>query len=107
MVFKAASWLPPLPDLPDVSLCEFMFDEQYGRAPIATSLPAYVCSISNKSISALEQKQRVEVMARALAIELGWSVNNGSEFDKVVGVFALNTVRLISDTQKLLLISKR
>jgi len=35
----------------------------------------------------------VELLAQVLAVELGWSVNEGSEYDKVVSVFALNTVR--------------
>lgn len=92
MVFTPGPWLPPLPAIPDVSLPEFMFDERYGRAPFSTSLDPYVCNTSGKAITALGQKQRIEDLARALAFELGWAVNEGSEFDKVVSVFALNTV---------------
>ncbi|KAG7061977.1 4-coumarate-CoA ligase [Colletotrichum scovillei] len=72
MLFVPDQSLPRLPSIPDtVPLCEFMFDEH---------------------ISAQEQKSRVEALARSLALEFGWSVNQGSEFDKVVGIFALNTV---------------
>jgi hypothetical protein len=35
---------------------------------------------------------RVEHLARALSKEFGWQPNEGTEWDKVVGIFALNTV---------------
>ncbi|EXJ71395.1 uncharacterized protein A1O5_05202 [Cladophialophora psammophila CBS 110553] len=92
MVFTPDSWLPPLPEIPDVSLPAFMFDEQYGRAPFSTSLDPYVCSVSGKTITPVEQKERIETLARSLSSELRWAVNEGSEMDKVVGIFALNTI---------------
>ncbi|KXH49922.1 AMP-binding enzyme [Colletotrichum salicis] len=93
MLFLPDQSLPQLPSIPDtVPLCDFMFDEQYGRHPVAKSLDSYTCGLSGYSISAKEQKARVEALARSLAQELGWSVNQGSEFDKVIGIFALNTV---------------
>lgn len=93
MVFKAPAFTPPLPEVPDtVPLCEFMFDERYGRCPISKSLDPYTCGLTGQSISAEEQKVRVEYLARALAHEFAWNVNEGTEFDKVVGVFATNTV---------------
>lgn len=96
MLFIPDQSLPRLPSIPDtVPLCDFMFDEQYGRHPVATSLDSYTCGLSGSSISAQEQKSRVEALARSLAQEFGWSVNQGSEFDKVVGIFALNTVSFI------------
>lgn len=94
MVFYPAPWLPKLPEIPDtVPICEFMFDEQYGRRPYAESWDTYTCGLTGKSISATQQRERFEKLARALSRELGWKVNEGSEYDKVVGVFALNTVR--------------
>ncbi|KAK0371273.1 AMP-binding enzyme [Colletotrichum limetticola] len=96
MLFVPDQSLPQLPSIPDtVPLCDFMFDEQYGRHPVATSLDPYTCGLSGSSISAQEQKGRVEALARSLAQEFGWSVNQGSEFDKVVGIFALNTVDIM------------
>lgn len=92
-MFAPNSSLPPLPAIPDtVPLCDFMFDERYGRCPYDESLDAYTCGISDSKVSALEQRVQVDVLARALAEELQWPVNEGSEFDKVIGVFALNTV---------------
>lgn len=94
MTFTAPSWVPSITDLPDVPIFEFMFDEKYGRAPLESSLDPYVCSISGKTISPKEQKERVESLAQALASELHWEVNKGTEYEKVISVFALNTVGL-------------
>lgn len=94
MVFKAPSFAPSLPEVPDtVPLSEFMFDEQYGRCPISKSREAYTCGLTGRSLSAQEQKDRVGYLARALSKELGWGVSEGSEYDKVAGIFALNTVK--------------
>ncbi|KAF9874367.1 AMP-binding enzyme [Colletotrichum karsti] len=93
MSFLPNKLLPLLPSIPDtVPLCDFMFDERYGRCSYSESLNAYTCGITGLSISAEEQRVRVELLARSLAHELQWRVNEGNEFDKVVGIFALNTV---------------
>ena len=93
MVFHPPDFVPKLPDVPDsVPLCQFMTEEQYGRKPVAESWDSYVCGISGKKITAKQQVDRVEPLAQALAKEFGWKVNEGSEYDKVAGVFALNTV---------------
>ncbi|KAF6819023.1 AMP-binding enzyme [Colletotrichum musicola] len=95
-MFVPNSSLPPLPTIPDtVPLCDFMFDERFGRCAYSESLDAYTCGISGSKISAFEQKIQVDVLARALAEELGWRVNEGNEFDKVVGIFALNTINIM------------
>jgi ribosome assembly protein SQT1 len=36
---------------------------------------------------------RTDRLARALSKEFGWEPNQGTEWDKVAGIFALNTVR--------------
>jgi hypothetical protein len=94
MVFHPPDWAPKLPfDPPDtVPICDFVLDEKYGRLAFNKSLDPYTCGISGASYSAKEQKQRTEYLARTLAKELGWRVNAGTEYDKVAGVFALNTV---------------
>jgi hypothetical protein len=94
MIFNPPDFLPSLGEVPDtVPICEFMFDERHGRRPISESLDAYTCGITGRTISARDQKERVSLLARSLADEMGWGVNQGSEYDKVVGIFALNTVR--------------
>jgi ribosome assembly protein SQT1 len=94
MVFYPPPWVPKLPEIPDtVPICEFMLDEKHGRRPYSDSWDAYTCGLSGKSITAVQQKENVDRLARSLAKEFGWKVNEGTEYDKVVGVFALNTVR--------------
>ena len=93
MLFTPNEWVPKLPEIPDtVNLCDFVFEEQHGRAPFSESKDGFTCGISGKTIKASEQKERVQHLARALAKEFSWKVNEGSEYDKVAGVFALNTV---------------
>ena len=94
MVFYPPSFISKLPEVPDsVPICDFILDEQHGRRPLSESWDPYICGLSGTRITAKQQKERVDHLARALANEFGWKVNEGSEHDKVVGVFALNTVR--------------
>ena len=95
MVFVPPSWAHPLPEIPNVPLCDFIFDERYGRAPFETSLPAYVDGITGREVSIEQLKENVEKLARGLASELGWTPNRGEELSKVVAIFALNTVRTL------------
>ena len=92
MVFVAPAWVPPLPRVPDVSLFEFLLDEEYGRAPISNDLVSYICGVSGRQVTVKEQKEDAELLARALVQDLGWKVNEGADLDKVVCVFAQNTV---------------
>jgi acyl-CoA synthetase (AMP-forming)/AMP-acid ligase II len=69
-----------------------MFDENYGRHPLGYSRPIFTCGITGNEYSALEVKERVDYLARGLAKELGWRPNEGTEWDKVIGVFSLNTL---------------
>ena len=71
-----------------------MLNEKYGRHPFAQSRQPFTCGIAGVGYSALHVRDRVEHLARALTEEFGWDPNSGSEWDKVVGVFSLNTVRI-------------
>ncbi|KAK0105222.1 hypothetical protein ONS96_004622 [Cadophora gregata f. sp. sojae] len=93
MVFTPPSWVPKLPDVPDtVPISQFMLDDSYGRCPLKKSRNPFTCGLSGKTYTASEMVGRVDQLARALAKEFGWQVNKGTEWDKVVGIFALNTV---------------
>lgn len=94
MPFYAPSWVPPLDyDPPDsITIADFMLDEHYGRHPLGYSRAPFTCGLSGKEYSSLEVKERVDYLARGLAKELGWHPNKGSEWDKVIGVFSVNTV---------------
>lgn len=96
MVFKPPQWLPDfrLESIPDsIPISEFILDEKYGRSPLEKSRKPFVCGITARGYTAAEVKLRVDYLARALARELGWEPNKGSEWDKVVAIFSLNTVR--------------
>lgn len=69
-----------------------MLDEQYGRHPLGYSRNPFTCGISGKTYTALEMKERVDYLARAISHELSWQVNKGTEWDKVAGIFSLNTI---------------
>ncbi|KAL5116984.1 hypothetical protein ACEQ8H_005070 [Pleosporales sp. CAS-2024a] len=94
MVFVPPSWVPPLPIGPpdSVSLCDFMLDERFGRHPLGYSRNPFTCGLTGKTHSSLEVKERVDLLARGLAQELGFQPNHGSEWDKVIAVFSLNTL---------------
>lgn len=93
MPFETPSWVPALPDIPThISLEQFMFDENYGRYPLGYSNAPFQCGISGRQYSFLEVKERVDYLARALGKELGFKPNEGSEWDKTVAAFSVNTI---------------
>lgn len=97
MPFHPPSWSPELPEINEsISLERFMLDENYGRAPFGVSNPPFTCGLSGKSYDWFQVKQRVDYLARALTKELGMKPNVGTEWDKVVGAFSLNTIDYIS-----------
>lgn len=98
MVFTPPTWVPQLPFEPpnSVTISDFLLnDESYGRHPPALSKAPFTCGVTGKSYSVLEVRERVESLARALADILNWTPNEGSEWDKVIAVFSLNSVSFI------------
>ncbi len=69
-----------------------MRSEAYGRCPIAKSRNPFTCGLTGKTYSVSEFFQRTDYLARALGKRMGWSPNEGTPWDKVIGVFSLNTV---------------
>ncbi|KAK2748567.1 hypothetical protein FQN57_000702 [Myotisia sp. PD_48] len=95
MVFCAPSWAPLLSSesIPDsIPICDFLFSEEHGRAPLVDSKSPFVWGSSGHGYSALEVRDRVDFLARALAQELGWHPNQGTEWEKMVGVFSVNAI---------------
>ena len=93
MPFYPPSWSPALPVIPDsVSIETFMFDENYGRHPLGYSKPIFTDGLTGKSFNALDVKDRVDYVARALCDEFGFKANEGSEWDKVIACFSMNTI---------------
>ncbi|KAI4747528.1 phenylacetyl-CoA ligase-like protein [Aureobasidium sp. EXF-12298] len=94
MPFYAPDWVPKIPfDIPDsISVDKFILDENYERHPLGYSRPPFTCGLTGKQYSALEVKERVDFLARGLSKELGFLPNKGSEWDKVIGLFSINTI---------------
>lgn len=93
MPFYPPSWVPELPEIPDSISCEtFMFDERYGRYPAQNSRAPFTDGLTGRTYSVLEVKQRVDHLSRALSKELGFKAHEGTEWDKVVACFSLNTI---------------
>lgn len=93
MVFLPPQRYGELGALPDhISISDFMLDEQWGRLPHASSKDPYTCGLTGKTYSSHEVVRRVDLLARSLSKELGWAPNRGSEWDKVMVTFCVNTV---------------
>jgi hypothetical protein len=91
MVFGPPSWVPQLShEIPDsIPVGEFALN---GNT-VPAARPPFIDAITGNSYSLQVLRDRVEWLARALAREFRWSPNQGSPWDKVVGIFSMNTVR--------------
>jgi hypothetical protein len=69
-----------------------MRTEIYGRHPLAKSRNPFTCGLTGKTYSVTEAHKRTDLIAKALSKIMSWEPNADSPWDKVVGVFALNTV---------------
>ncbi|KAH8663346.1 AMP-binding enzyme [Ilyonectria robusta] len=100
MVFTPPAWVPQLPiDPPDsITIAEFMSNETYGRYPIVKSRNPYTCGLTGKTYSAAEVIEREHCLARGIGQALGFDPYDGSEWDRVVAIFSLNTIDYISVT---------
>lgn len=96
MPFSAPEFVANIPFNPpdDIPVHEFMFGERpgEGRRPITESKDPFTCGLTGKSYPAAEVGERIQYLARALGEELGCKVDEGSEFDKVIAIFSVNTV---------------
>ncbi|EAW12641.1 acyl--CoA ligase [Aspergillus clavatus NRRL 1] len=85
-----AGTLPSIPD--NIPISEFMLSEKYGRQPLHLSKHPYTCGLTGKSYSSPQVVERVDLLSRSLGKELNWAPNNGTEWDKTLAVFSLNTI---------------
>jgi len=69
-----------------------MLNDTSGRTPLKSSRNPFTCGLSGRTYTALEMAERVDHLARTLSKEFGWDPNQGTEWDKVAAIFALNTV---------------
>ncbi|KAK7425297.1 hypothetical protein QQZ08_008194 [Neonectria magnoliae] len=100
MVFTPPQWVPKLPfDPPDsITVADFVNNENYGRCPIAKARNPFTCGFTGKTYSVAEVLQREEHLARAIAKRLGYHLHEGTEWDRVIGLFSLNTIDYIPFT---------
>lgn len=89
--------MPKLPiDPPDtISIPDFMLSDQPGRHPMVDSRNMFTCGLSGKTYTVDETIKRTDHIARGLQKELGWQSNRGTEWDKIAGIFAVNTIDTI------------
>lgn len=93
MVFYPPETAPEVEFIPDdVAICDFMLDERHGRYALGYCMNPFTCGLTGKTYTALDVYERVDALARAMSKEFGWHPNQGSEWDKVVGIFSVNTV---------------
>ena len=103
MVFYPPEITGSMAEVPDsIPICDFMLNEEHGRRPISESWDPYVCGLTGATFSMQEQKDRVTYLARSLSKELGWKVNQGDEYSKVAGVFALVRVKIVQGRDSIL-----
>ncbi|KAJ3466636.1 hypothetical protein MRS44_004200 [Fusarium solani] len=99
MVFHPPPWVPPLPEIPDsITVDEFINSEAYGRRSFASSKSPYTCGVTGQSRSAADVAERVEYLARALAKNTHLDPLEGTEWDRVVAIYSLNTIDYIPVT---------
>ncbi len=70
-----------------------MYNEKYGRHSTAKARNPYTCGITGTTYTPQQIPERVDLLARAIAKRLGFSPNEGTEWERVVAVYAVNTVR--------------
>ncbi|KAK2590987.1 hypothetical protein QQS21_011323 [Conoideocrella luteorostrata] len=86
-------------EVPDsITVEEFINNPKYGRYPIAESRHPYTCGITGQSRSVAEVAQRTDFLARGIAKRLGFNAHEGTEWDRVVCLYSLNTIDYIPFT---------
>jgi acyl-CoA synthetase (AMP-forming)/AMP-acid ligase II len=99
MVFTPPSWVPKLPNPPDsITVEEFMTDERWGRHPLAKSKNPYTCGLTGKTYSAVEVQRRTAYLARAIGKRLGFNPHEGTEWERVVCLYSVNTIDYVPFT---------
>lgn len=81
-------------DVPDsITIEEFLRNEQYGRYPVAKARNPYTCGITGTTYDAAQVAERIDHMARAISKRLGLNPNEETEWERVVALYSVNTVR--------------
>ncbi|KAL4910502.1 hypothetical protein BDW74DRAFT_184412 [Aspergillus multicolor] len=94
MIFTPPAWGPSMSAIPDSTpIHEFLMQrDNKNLYNWSAEKPALTCAVSGQSYTIQTIAERVEALARALGKELGWTPNEGSPWEKVVGIFSFNTL---------------
>ena len=98
MVFLPPAWAPKLNDndIPDdISLGDFVFSDRYRPRKCQDSPAPFIASVDGASYNVEETRQRIEWLATGLADRLQLKDTTGSEWNRVVSIFAVNNVSRI------------
>lgn len=96
MVFYPPAWAPKLNDndIPDdISLGDFVFNDQYRPRKCDDSPSPFIESVDGETYSVREIQQRVEWLAAGLASQLQFDGITNNVWDRVVSIFAVNNVK--------------
>ncbi|KAF7563749.1 hypothetical protein G7046_g407 [Stylonectria norvegica] len=94
MVFSTPPWVPQMSgDVPTtLAIGDFMLNGCSGMDLQPSGKPPFV-DVSTENVYSIKTiRQRVDWVSRSLALDLGWSTNEGSPWDKVVAIHALNNM---------------
>ncbi|KAF5635780.1 phenylacetyl ligase [Fusarium sp. NRRL 52700] len=91
MVFQSPSWVPDITThIPsNANVAEWALESR--RASGSVRVP-FICALTGKKYTLKEVREKVNALAKALCNELGWSPNQGTTEDKVIGVLAVNSL---------------
>lgn len=92
MVFQPPSWVPDITTQisPSANVAEWALESRRASGSVRSP---FICALTGKKYTLKEVREKVNALAKALCNELGWSPNQGTAEDKVIGVLAVNSVR--------------
>ncbi|KAF5593868.1 phenylacetyl ligase [Fusarium subglutinans] len=91
MVFQPPSWVPDITTQipPNANVAEWALESR--RASGSVRAP-FICALTGKKYTLKEVREKVNALAKALCSELGWSPNQSTAEEKVIGVLAVNSL---------------
>lgn len=96
MVFYPPSCTPDLPGIPpsDCTIEQFVTNEKWRPVSLKEARPPLSDAHGRSRHSSLQVLERIDFLARGFGRLLDWRPDDGDDWRKVMGIFALNTVRI-------------
>ncbi|EXA34448.1 hypothetical protein FOVG_14427 [Fusarium oxysporum f. sp. pisi HDV247] len=91
MVFQPPSWVPDITAQisPNANVAEWALESRRASGSVRSP---FICALTGKKYTLKEVREKVNALAKVLCNELGWSPNQGTAEDKVIGVLAVNSL---------------